>query len=192
MKTINSQVLLENLMSDVRKILLEAEKLKSVDQELLQKKPSESRWSVAQVLSHLNFYSRFYLNAIEEKLHRHGTVARETFTAGWFGNYFTNMMKPANEFTIKNKMKTMKAAVPETTVNGRFELQQFIADQHRLLNLLELSRTADIGKLRIPTSLTKFITLKLGDTYQFFIAHEQRHFVQISNTFKEIPKPAVV
>jgi hypothetical protein len=32
------------------------------------------------------------------------------------------------------------------------------------------------------------IKLKLGDTFRFFIAHEQRHFIQIQNTLQLLPE----
>jgi hypothetical protein len=65
-------------------------------------------------------------------------------------------------------------------------LQEFIRHQHRLLNLLQIAKTANIGRLRIATSLSKLVTLKLGDTFRFFVAHEQRHFLQIEKTFAGI------
>lgn len=186
MKRYNSAVLIEELMSDTRNIILEADKLQRLDSESLQMQPTPGRWSVAQVLEHLNFYSRFYLRAIEEKLHRNDTRAAESFTPGWFGDYFTRMMKPTGEKKIRSKMKALKNATPPPEIEGRVALRQFLDDQHTLLNLLEISKTADIGRIRVPTSITSLISLKLGDTFRFFIAHEQRHMLQISNTLSEI------
>lgn len=167
-------------MDDVRKVLLETNKLNGLPQDILQKQPSDGGWSIAQVLEHLNFYSGHYIKAIEEKLHRNQTQPREIFKPGWFGNYFTNMMKPLPDNTVKNKIKAMKNATPPPGIDGKAALNKFIADQHLLLNLLQIAKSADLNKLRIPTSLTKLIKLNLGDTFRFFIAHEQRHMVQIS------------
>ena len=63
---------------------------------------------------------------------------------------------------------------------------QTISHQHHLLNLLQIAKTANLEHIRIPTSLNKFISLKLGDTFRFFIAHEQRHFVRINAILKVI------
>ena len=65
-------------------------------------------------------------------------------------------------------------------------LSEFINHQHHLLNLLQIARTANLEYNRVPISLTKLIKLKLGDTFRFFIAHEQRHFLQIERTLKEV------
>jgi hypothetical protein len=186
MNKFNTATLLNDLMADVRQMILEAEKLHNLDDETLSASPMPGKWSVGQVLEHLNFYSRFYLKAIEEKLHHHNTKPRDTFAAGWFGNYFTNSMKPKDSRTVKNKMKTMKSATPPATINSRAALRQFITDQHQLLNLLQIAGTADLAKIRVPISVSKLIRLKLGDTFRFIIAHEQRHFVQIRNTLEAV------
>jgi uncharacterized damage-inducible protein DinB len=188
MKAINSQVLLDTLMADTRQLILEANKLQHLPAALLQVSPAPGKWSVAQVLEHLNFYSSFYLKAIEEKLHHHQASANSIFKPGWLGNYFTNMMKPTDACTVKNKMKAMKSATPMPQVDAKAALVQFITDQHTLLNLLQIARTADLNRLRVPTSLSKMLTFKLGDTFRFFIAHEQRHRVQWENVLKELMK----
>ena len=186
MKQINSNTLLELLQADVREILLQCSALQAKPASLLQQQPQPDKWSVAQVLEHLNFYSRFYITAIEQKLHLNQSGPNKDFTPGWLGNYFTKLMKPTAEKTIASKMKAPANAVPSAQPDATEVLTEFISHQHHLLNLLQIARTANLEYNRIPTSLTKFIKLKLGDTFRFFIAHEQRHFLQIENTLKQI------
>ena len=191
MKSFNSKKLLEDLMADVREIILEANNLQNLDAGILQVQPAEGKWSVAQVLGHLNFYSSFYIKTIEERLHRHDTQPKDLFHPGWFGNYFTNMMKPSADKKIKNQMKTMKKAIPPAHIDGNAALQQFIRDQHELLNLLQISLHADLNRIRIPLTISNLLTLKLGDTFRFFVAHEQRHMLQIKNTLAMLKEDAV-
>ena len=186
MKQITSNTLLELLQADVREILLQCSALQAKPASLLQQQPQPDKWSVAQVLEHLNFYSRFYITAIEQKLHLNQSGPNRDFTPGWLGNYFTKLMKPTAEKTIASKMKAPANAVPSAQPDATAVLTEFISHQHHLLNLLQIARTANLEYNRIPTSLTKFIKLKLGDTFRFFIAHEQRHFLQIENTLKQI------
>jgi uncharacterized damage-inducible protein DinB len=188
MKRFVSNALLDDLMADTRQILLYANKLEYIDRETLQTQPAAGRWSVAQVLEHLNFYSRYYLKAIEQTLHRHQSTAKESFTPGWFGDYFTKMMKPTPDNKIKSKMKALKSATPLPQTDATAALAQFISDQHTLLNLLQIAKSADIGRLRVPTSITNLIKLKLGDTFRFFIAHEQRHVLQMTNTLQALSR----
>jgi uncharacterized damage-inducible protein DinB len=186
MKQINSNTLLELLQSDVREILLQCKGLQNTNAALLVQQPQPGSWSVAQVLEHLNIYARYYITAIEEKLHLNQSGPNQNFTPGWLGNYFTNLMKPTEEKNIKSKMKSPANAVPSAQPDALAMLNEFINHQHHLLNLLQIARTANLDYNRIPISLTKLIKLKLGDTFRFFIAHEQRHFLQIENTLKQI------
>ncbi len=185
MTTTTIHILLDNLMEDVRKIILQVSKLEHVPAFQLQLQPAPGKWSVAQILEHMNFYSTYYLKEIENNIHRKESITGDQpYKPGWFGNYFTKMMSP-RDGEVKNKMKTMKAAIPHNEVDGKASLQQFIADQHVLLNLLQIAKSSDINKIRIATSLSKMIKLKLGDTFRFFIAHEQRHMIQIANTLPD-------
>ena len=186
MKQINSYILLEQLQSDVREILLQCTALQSSKTQDLSQEPQPGKWSVAQVLEHLNIYARYYIHAIENSLHRNQTGPSVNFTPGWLGNYFTNLMKPTEDKTIKSKMKAPANAVPSAQPDAVAMLTEFINHQHHLLNLLQIARTANLDYNRIPISLTRLIKLKLGDTFRFFIAHEQRHFLQIQNTLKQV------
>jgi uncharacterized damage-inducible protein DinB len=184
--TYNSNALLDSLTADVREIILASEKLQKLPASLLAQPPAPGKWSIAQVLAHLNFYARQYMEAIEKKLHLHQTAPSVQFKPGWLGEYFTGLMKPGPGNAISKKMKAPKNAIPEPQPDAARELQAFLVHQHHLLNLLELSRHADLEALRIPTTLTKMIRLRLGDTFRFLIAHEQRHFVQVESILQSL------
>lgn len=186
MKQINSYVLLEILQTHVREILLQCTALQNSNANLLLQQPKPGKWSAAQVLEHLNIYARYYINAIETSLHHNQSGQSVNFKPGWLGNYFTNLMKPTDDKSIKSKMKSPANAVPSAQPDVTAMLSEFINHQHHLLNLLQIARTANLEYNRVPISLTTLIKLKLGDTFRFFIAHEQRHFLQIEKTLKQV------
>ena len=177
--------LLESLQNDVRQLILEANYLKSIDPAILLQEPASGKWSVIQVLEHLNSYGRYYLLAMERSMNRR-TETAEYFKPGWFGNYFTKLMKPGEDGKISNKMKAPKDHRPSKYLDAFPVLNTFLEQQQYLLDMLELAKSKDIGAIRTPISISRFIKLKLGDTFRFFIAHEQRHFVQINNTLASI------
>jgi hypothetical protein len=167
--------LLEALQADVRKIILAATRLLQEDNELLIQSPAENKWSAAQVIAHLNSYGRYYLPAIESGMSKNYPAA-ENFKAGWLGDYFTKVMKPGTK-----KMQSPKDHRPKPVMQSKPEIDEFLKQQQLLLELLEKAKQTNIGKIRIPISLAKFVKLKLGDTFRFLIVHQQRHFVQIKN-----------
>ncbi len=185
----NSTALLDSLQADVRQVLLQANQLKRLPLHLLQQQTSPEKWSVAQVLEHLNFYASHYITAMEKGIHLTQLSPVADFHPGWLGNYFTKLMRPAADGRISKKMKAPANALPSRQPDAQLLLEAFIQHQHHLLNLLQIAKTVNLEKVRIPTSLSKFISLKLGDSFRFFIAHEQRHFVQVDAILKVL-KPA--
>ena len=184
MKKIKTEDLIDQLVADVHQLILAAEHLRETDSVKLCYSCEEGQWSAAQAIEHLNMYSRYYLPAIEKSLVQITRDVNPWFVPGFFGNYFTNMMMPKNVFEVKNKMKGMKSYMPGTGLNADKVIEEFLQHQHKLLQLLEVSRKRNLEKIRIPISISKLIKLKLGDTFRFVIAHEQRHMIQARNAIK--------
>jgi len=181
MKKLKSAPLLEELKANTRKIILTLNYLCKEDESILVRQPSPAKWSIAQVLEHLNAYGRFYLPEIEKAINNNPVRKIEFFKPGWLGDYFTKMMQPKENGQIKNKMKAMKDYTPSVNLDSKAVIDECLAQQQFLLQLLEAAEDRDISSIRIPVSLSRWIRLKLGDTFRFLIAHEQRHFVQIDN-----------
>jgi hypothetical protein len=182
---IQQEELLESLKKDVE-ILLECADFFRKEIDALLIPPVPGKWSVAQILEHLNSYGRIYLPQIDKAISSSQSKREAWFNSGYLGNYFTNMMKPKDVFDVKNKMKAFKAHTPENKLNPGKVLDEFVEQQHKLLQLLEMAKQKSLNSIRIPLSVTKLIKLKLGDTFRFLIGHEQRHFVQARNAIKTI------
>lgn len=178
MKRWNTSTLLDQLGADTRRVLLEAESLKGLSDARLNKQPAPGSWSAAQVLEHLNVYSRYYLSAMETAASEAPPSAKSSFKSGWLGDYFTKLMQLDKKGTVKRKMKAPKMAVPQERLDAHAVLEEFIHHQHHLLNLLKIVAAVDLSGARVPVSIARFIRLKLGDTLRFFIAHEVRHMSQ--------------
>ena len=186
MKKVQTIGLLEDLRSDTRQIILAANYLLQEDPEKLVQQPAPGKWSVAQVIEHLNTYGRYYLPAIEHAIKNDRHAPETEYTPGWLGDYFTKSMKPLENGHIPNKMKTFKGHQPSADVDSKPVIDEFLRQEQVLLELLEKASHANISKIRIPITLTKLVKLKLGDIFRFLVAHHQRHFVQINNTLKVV------
>ncbi len=152
---------------------------------VLAQQPAPGQWSAAQCLEHLNYYSRYYLPAIEKAIAAgKSTRPSTTFQAGWLGAYFTRLMQPQTNGALKSKMKAPQNAVPSEAPDPRAVLAEFIDHQETLLTLLNQAATVNIGRLRVPISIAPWIRLKLGDTFAFLIAHEQRHVLQMTRAME--------
>ena len=131
-------------------------------------------------------YNRYYLPAIEKAMVPITHDTNAWFIPGFLGNYFTKMMMPKDIYEVKNKMKAAKAYTPTKGVNVEAVFNEFLQHQQKLLQLLEVARRRNLNSIRIPITLTKLVRLKLGDTFRFLIAHEQRHMIQARNAIKAV------
>lgn len=70
----------------------------------------------------------------------------------------------------------------------RHVLDEYIHYQTELLTLLEKSHNINIQTTRTPITISKYIKLRLGDTFRFVINHNTRHIFQIKNILNAINK----
>jgi hypothetical protein len=181
-----SHALLEQLQADTREILVKLSYLRQEDPGLLVQQPAPGKWSVAQVIEHLNSYGRYYLPQLQKALEQSKYPANDHFTNGWLGNYFTKSMMPKPDNRVTNKMRSPKDHRPSPDIDPKSVMDEFERQELQLLELLNKAKKTDIGRIRIPISIAPFIKLKMGDVFGFLIAHHQRHFVQIYNTKYEV------
>ena len=168
--------LIQTLSAQTRQNIARAEKLKNNDLKTLTRRENETSWNILECLEHLNLYGNFYLPAIEDKIRKSNTKSEAEFRSGPLGNYFAKSMLPKEKL---NKMKTFKDKNPLNANLDISVIDKFIEQQKRLLDLLEQSRKVSLNKVRIETSISSLIKLKLGDTFRFFINHIIRHLAQI-------------
>ena len=186
MKKFKSDELIDSLQADVKQLLAAAEQMKGMDKIKIAYPLGEGKWTAIQALEHLNMYGRYYLPAIEKAISLNTGGKAAWFNTGRMGGYFTNMMKPKNVFEIKNKMKAPKGYVPAVALNPETVINEFVEQQQQLLQLLDRARERNLNDIRIPITISKLIKLKLGDTFRFLVAHEQRHMVQARNAIHSL------
>ncbi|WP_026905449.1 DinB family protein [Pedobacter glucosidilyticus] len=171
-----SEKLTQTLLEQTRQIINQAEKLKLYDLNKLTWKENKTSWSILECLEHLNLYGDFYLPQIESKIENSTTKADIVFKSGILGNYFAKSMLPKEKL---NKMETFKDKNPLNANLDKTVINKFINQQIKLLDLLNQSRNVSLNKVKIQTSISSLIKLKLGDTFQFLINHIIRHLKQI-------------
>lgn len=175
MKTVASLNLLHDLEARVETSLhVTIHTLQNLPSDILLQPAATGGWSIAQCLEHLNSYGEFYLPQIHRALDKHTSIASENFRSGWFGAYFIQMMLPESG----KKYKALKKHIPASDLNAAAVVATFIHQQEALLSYIRAAKHHDLNKIKIPISISPFIKLKLGDVFQFIIAHNERHMEQ--------------
>ena len=177
MKGVISNQLLDTLEKRVELHMQEAvSRFQNMTEQQLLAPAANGGWGIAQCLDHLNSYGHFYLPEIKKAMDAHRQEgSRGVFKSSWLGAYFTRMMEPG---TGKRKMKAMKGHIPTANLDARAVVAEFIRQQEILQDYLQQAMKVDLNSIRIPVSIAKWIRLKLGDVFQFIIAHNERHVLQ--------------
>lgn len=174
--------LLERLEKEVEQTILQAQALQQLKAEQLATAPA-GKWNVLQVLYHLNSYNNYYLPHIGLSIARGVDMPYSaSFKPGVLGNYFVATMLPTSNGVVKNAMKAPADHVAATGYKNTGAIGEFIDGQQKLLQLLRQARNVNMTRIKVPISISRFIKIRLGDTFRFLIAHQQRHFIQIKNT----------
>ena len=173
-KSVNTIELLERLEAQVEQHLrFSIEQMQNASEDVLNRPSATGGWSITQCLWHLNSYGLYYLPLMERKM-KQSMYPVEYFTSTWLGDYFIKMMLPETG----KKYKAFKDHVPPPQLNAYVEVAEFIRQQEELLRLIKIARHADLNRIKIPISIFKWVSIRLGDVFQFIIAHDERHLQQ--------------
>lgn len=176
-----SETLIMQLIEITQQNVNFAETLKNKSKTLLNWRENKESWNILECLEHLNLYSDYYLPEIEKIISNAKSQNEPIFKSGMLGNYFAESMLPRAK---PNKMKTLKDKNPINRNLDISTIDRFITDQLKMIELLKRSKSISLNKEKIAISLSKFIKLKLGDTFRFIINHNIRHISQIENNIK--------
>lgn len=171
-----SEKLIESLLEQTRQIIDQVEKLKAYDLHTLMWKENEISWNILECLEHLNLYGDFYLPQMENKIKNSNTKPDFEFKSGFLGSYFAKSMLPNEKL---NKMKTFKDKNPLNAKLDKLVIDRFLNQQIKLIDVLNNSRNISLNEVKIQTSISSLLRLKLGDTFVFYINHIFRHLNQI-------------
>lgn len=171
----NKNDLIAELIDVTKQNLNTTEKLLQLSTEELNKKNDFKSWSVLECIAHLNIYGRFYLPEIENAIAKASWSTSNKFKSGFLGNYFVNLIKPKEKL---NKMKTLQRFNPIGSKLSKDVLITFKEQQFKMLELLSRASPVNLTTVKTAVSISKLIKIRLGDTLQFVIYHNQRHLIQ--------------
>jgi hypothetical protein len=171
----NSKDIISGLITMTTSHVNYAKELLEVSEDKLQFKKTSKSWSVLECLEHLNMYAVFYNTEISKKMNASSLPFSETFKSTYLGNKFANDMLPKEDMKTMNTFKSKNPN--QSTLDKETVILTFIELQETLLQLLEVSKSKNLDRVKTRTTLP-IIKFKLGDTFRFVIHHNQRHIVQ--------------
>jgi len=173
--------LLQKLIEQTKHNINTVEKFRMLSHDTLNFKENADKWSMLECIEHLNLYGDHYFLEMEKAIQSATSVYEPLFKSGWLGKYFAESMLPKEKL---NKMKTFKDKNPANSKLDIKVLDRFVEQQKHLLKLLDMSNKVSLEKVRIKTTLSSLLRLKLGDTFQFVINHNIRHLKQAEEVLR--------
>ena len=182
MEAHNTRDLIATLQSELRLQLQRCAQLRELPQEQLHQRPDPKRWSVMEVLQHMNLSSGHYHDRLQRLYaqENNGLRFRTTFVPGRWGDFSTKAMDPKADGTIGWRMKTMALFEPRNVATTGWQaLDRFEALCHGFIGLLERAKTRGLEGEKVTSTLGPILRFKVGDAFRFPIAHQRRHWLQI-------------
>lgn len=162
--------------------------LGSLDDSILRQKPNQKSWSLLEIIEHLNLVYDKYLENLEHVISEapagnHEESFYQTTVLGKLSIYSMKPKKRKRRF----KMKTFDFFTPEyDQLDTQRVLKDFFHNKVTFNSLIDLARKKDLKGLKVPTALGDKIRFYIPECLDFIISHEERHKIQLEDTFEYI------
>ncbi len=177
-----AQTLISNLTEETKNQINRVNRFNFLSDEVLLYRSSEDSWNILECMEHLNMYSKFYVPAIQKQISNSNVPPAIEFKSGWLGNYFANSMLPG----VK-PMKTFKEKNPLGMNLDRRVIEEFLQYENAMVELLHKARAKNLNTVKVPITISRFVKIRLGDTFRFVLNHNERHIVQAERVAQSIP-----
>lgn len=148
--------------------------------------PAPGAWSVGMVLEHLLVTNELYL-AECERMAAHGPAAAPGAT--WRPTFIGRMLRKAVGPESTRRTRSPKVFRPGPRARDGV-LQAFVAQQDRLVALIERTLPLDWSRTRGASPVSPLIRFNLGDAFGITVAHTSRHLAQARRVVAEEGFPA--
>lgn len=191
MEKINSQELVIQLQTDVKDIIEQIlREFIPMNEIQLNQKEHADKWSILECFQHLNLYSHYYLQHIEQAILKEkasDSYSSVPLKSTWIGSLSIQSMHPKNT----KKQKTFKHMNPVNSKLDKSVLDEFLTHQQKLQNLIESSRLIDPNSGKVRIEFFKLLKMNIGEALQFMVVHEQRHLLQAKVVKSKLQKSVI-
>lgn len=157
------------------------EKVKSefgrLSNEQLNWKPSEEKWSIAEVLEHLNLVNASYEKILSNSANGTSDMGW-TSNLGFFVTFMGNMIYRSVEPTRAKKITTFPIWVPAQSNIQSDVIEEFVQHQQALKKLIAESKPLLEKDITIPSPANRYVVYKLRKAVEIVVSHEERHLNQ--------------
>lgn len=141
-------------------------------------RPATGAWSVADCVDHLNATAREYLPVLDDSIAdaiRRGLYGQTPFRCSWFGRLLLANAEPP----VRLRLTAPHGLRPPPDSRARPHIMAaFGSYQVQFVDRLRQANGLHLGRARVRSPLTDWLTLQLGCGFALMAAHERRHLWQ--------------
>ncbi|HET7462440.1 MAG TPA: DinB family protein [Longimicrobium sp.] len=153
--------------------------------------PAPGRWSVGQVVNHLNIAGGSYADRLEPLLdgaRARGARDRGDYRPSWVGGMLVRSMEPPPRRRFKAP-SIWRPAEPGPALDRAAELARWHALHDRIEALIRSAEGLDLRRIRLASPVSRLIRMNAGDALNLVLTHERRHLYQLRKVTEEAGYP---
>ncbi|WP_370090232.1 DinB family protein [Ekhidna sp.] len=160
----------------------------NLDDATLTKKENEKKWSALEVIEHLNKVYDIYLDNFTSAINDADALGenespRMKRTIVGRLSIFANKPKGKKR---RFKMKTFDFFTPAVAPDQLHDIiDTYLKNKETFNELIKQARTKDLTNVKVPTALGQKVKFYIPECFEFLIAHEERHMVQIAEAVEK-------
>jgi hypothetical protein len=143
----------------------------------LSESPAPGTWSAADNLVHLTLASQALIPRMSRTLGKLAAAGRRsdrTSKADWIGRLYAWALEPPARF----KSRAPRPFAPPEGTPRTEALPAFLAEQERLLGLVEQSVGLDLAARKVPSPVSRYVRYNVVSAFLILLAHQRRHLWQ--------------
>ena len=159
----------------------------NLDEPVLTKKPNPKKWSALEVVEHLNKVYDVYLDNFTKAINDARDLSENespNMRRTILGRLSISINRPKGS-KRRFKMKTFdffRPAVPPDQTNE--VIDSFLNKKETFNDLIKKARTKDLRNVKVPTALGEKVKFYVPECFEFLLAHEERHMIQIAEAIE--------
>ena len=138
--------------------------------------PASDRWSIAQVVEHLNLTTERYIPVLTRAItdaRVDGRAADGPFALGFIERWFLGAMEPPP----RRRFRTGRTFIPAGVLGRVTTLDRYAMLHNALAACIRSADGVDLGRVKVRSQFAP-ISWSLNGTFAILLAHERRHVWQ--------------
>lgn len=155
------------------------------DDRVFNTQPAAGAWSAAQAIAHLTLTNREMVGGISRSLHErdeHSFSDSATYSMGFMGALLRWTLEPP----YRMKMPTTPPFVPASTMDRRVVLDEFLAQQRRVAEVVAAAQGKDLSAARVVSPFNANVKYSAFAALRIITTHERRHIWQAEQALARV------